>query len=357
MSGPSSRDPRANPPATSSRGHSEVGSGAGVVYVGETTRGPAGPHVDGKGLPVLPAASRPDQARIDLHCHSVFSDGTLSPEVLVEQAARAGLSALAITDHDTVEGLARAREAASRVGLRLIPGIEISADCDGIGVHILGYFVDPDNAVLLTALHRAAQARCRRVEGMVGRLRDLGLSLSVEDVTREGAEGTWGRPHVARALVRRELVGSFDEAFRRYLGNNGPAWMPRDEVSAGDAIALIHLAGGVAILAHPFSYRLGDESRGRRIGPLLDALIDARLDGIEVAYSSCSTQDTKLLIKEANCRNLAVSGGSDYHGASTPGVRLGVGRGNLRVPLDWLAMLEIRRGGAGPRPTRAAARA
>lgn len=285
----------------------------------------------------------PSAAHIDLHCHSVYSDGTFTPETLVEQAARAGLGAFAITDHDTIQGLDRAAAAASRLGVDLISGVEISADCEGTAVHILGYLFDPTHAPLASALKGVAEVRKTRVKRMVERLRALGVSITVEDVLAERAEGTWGRPHVARALLRRRQVKTFDEAFRRFLGNDRPAYVPRTEVSAGEAIELIHRAGGVAVLAHPLAYRCGDQGRRQSLTSLLDSLVSARMDGMEVAYSNCSAHDSNLLMSEARVRGLAFSGGSDYHGTATPQVSLGSGRGNLRVPAAWLQELEARR--------------
>lgn len=280
---------------------------------------------------------------IDLHCHSVFSDGTLTPETLVEQAARQGLKAFALTDHDTVGGWERAMTVAERLSVPMVPGIEISATCGDIGVHILGYLFDPEDNALRDALTDMRANRVRRIERMTARLREAGLELSAEDVFQEGASGTWGRPHLARTMVRLKLVRSFDEAFRKYLGNDGPAYVARDEMTAAEAIEIIHSAGGVAVLAHPLSYRHPRLSRTIVAQQLLDSLKKVGLDGMEVAYSNCSSSDSGWLMSQARRRGLAFSGGSDYHGTATPRVSIGIGRGNLKVPTLWLRELLERR--------------
>lgn len=290
------------------------------------------------------------RAAIDLHSHSVFSDGTVSPEVLVSQAADAGLVAYALTDHDSVEGIPRAMEAAHKCGLNLIPGIEISADHGGEGVHILGYFVDWENRNLGDSLHRMQTSRRERIPRIVERLRSLGLDISSEDVFREHAEGSWGRPHVARALLRKGLVDSLEEAFRRYLRNAGPAFVVKEEPTAREAITLIHQAGGVAVLAHPLAYRMTRIQGELGLSHLLDGLIHDGLDGMEVTYANTSQDEIVFLMRHAQRRNLAFSGGSDYHGKTTPDVRLGTGRGGMYVPDSWLNELHNRRRGEGSRP-------
>lgn len=188
--------------------------------------------------------------RADLHTHTTASDGTLSPAELVREAAAVGLQILAVTDHDTTDGIQQAQEEARRCGLELVPGVELSTDTAGAEVHILGYFVDWRDPEFTALLRRMREDRVERAREMVRRLNRLGLPLTFDDVARQ-ADGAVGRPHVARALVAAGYVSSFEEAFTRYLARGRPAYVERRRFTPEEAVEVVLRAGGVPVLAHP----------------------------------------------------------------------------------------------------------
>src|SRR5437660_7978800 len=187
----------------------------------------------------------------DLHLHTHFSDGTYSPEELVSHGQRHGFAALAVTDHDTIEGCARAALACDQAGMEFISGTELTAEQDGNELHILGYLMDTHDPKLLTEIARFQEVRRNRIREMVERLNQVQVPLEADAVFALANCRSPGRPHVARALVQAGLCGSLDEAFERFLKKNRPAWVPKFKLSAADAINLIHRAGGVAVMAHP----------------------------------------------------------------------------------------------------------
>ncbi|HLG44417.1 MAG TPA: PHP domain-containing protein, partial [Nitrospirales bacterium] len=189
--------------------------------------------------------------RVDLHMHTTASDGLLGPAALVQAVQAARLQVFSVTDHDTVDAVAEAETHARALGIRLIPGIELSAVWQKVEFHILGYFVDPTDARLLAFLRERREARRTRLQTMLGRLRVLGMAVNTEEVMALARDGNVGRPHLARVLVRRGFVASTDEAFDRYLGEGRPAYVPRLDVTVADAIRVMHEAGGLASLAHP----------------------------------------------------------------------------------------------------------
>lgn len=245
--------------------------------------------------------------RIDLHTHTTASDGLLSPAALVQAVQSAHLEVFSITDHDTLDALAEAEGHARDFGLRLIPGIELSAMWrKTVELHILGYFLDPADANLLAFLRDTREARRTRLRAMLGRLRLLGMVVEAEEVLACARDGNVGRPHLARVLVQRGLVGSTDEAFARYLGEGKPAYVPRPDVTIAEAIHVIHEAGGLASLAHP-----GLHNRDEAIPDL----IAAGLDAIEVYHATHTPGQAAHYRRLAQRRGLLVTGGSDFHGA------------------------------------------
>lgn len=244
--------------------------------------------------------------RIDLHLHSTASDGGLAPAELVRAAARAGLDVIALADHDTTVGVGEA-VASAPDGVYVVPALEVSSSHAGADLHILGYFVDPQNAALLEYTRSAAVRREERIRAMLDRLGALGLHLDMGDVLAEAPEGTemLGRPHVARALVRRGYVKSLTEAFDRYLGDGRPAFEPMDLIAPAHAIELIHRAGGLAVWAHPPVD--GAEPEARR-------LAEIGLDGIECFRPRIAPDETRRLLELARSLDLIASGGSDWHG-------------------------------------------
>jgi hypothetical protein len=243
----------------------------------------------------------------DLHLHTQFSDGTFTPEELAGHGARLGFAAMALTDHDSVEGSARMAAACAAAGIEFIVGAELTAEHDGTEVHILGYFLDPQNQTLLSEIAKFQAVRQNRIREMVARINALGVPLEVESVFALASCKSPGRPHVARALVKAGLISSLDEAFERFLKKNRPAWVPKAKISALDAMELIHQAGGLAVMAHPGLNRTDD---------VIPALVGAGLDGIECFHTKHSTVMSERYLEIAETFHLLVTGGSDCHGFS-----------------------------------------
>lgn len=247
------------------------------------------------------------RAFADLHLHSCFSDGTFTPEEVAENGARCGFSALALTDHDTVEGCPRMRAACERLGIQFLPGVELTSEIGDHEVHILGYEMDLGQARFLESMGRFQDVRQKRIVEMIARLNALGIPLREESVYSVAQCRSPGRPHVARALVQQGLCGSLDEAFERFLKKHRPAWVPKFKMSTGDAIRLVHNAGGVAVMAHPGLTR-ADE--------VIPTLVAEGLDGIECLHSKHSGPMSERYMALAAQYGLAASGGSDCHGRS-----------------------------------------
>jgi len=264
--------------------------------------------------------------RIDLHTHSTASDGTLTPTELMRAAKKAGLSAIALTDHDTFEGLPEARAEAARQDIELVPGCELSLDYNGLPTHLLALFVDERPGHVVGELTRVRRARANRNDLMLEKLRTVGVHLKREDVERY-ATGVVGRPHMAQAMLAAGVVKSFDEAFNRFLGTGGLAYVPKVKLTPREAIGAIHADGGLAVLAHP--YLLSQQKRV--IETLLTDLAGLGLDGVEVYYTEHSDKYTEIVAGLAAGLGLLASGGSDFHGAVKPDVAIGRGRGGLFV--------------------------
>ena len=245
--------------------------------------------------------------RIDLHTHSAASDGLLRPAELVQAVRNARLDVFSVTDHDTIDALAEVEIRARGLGLRLIPGIELSAFWrKRVELHILGYFVDPDNARLNSFLKDRRGARRTRLQAMLGRLRALGIAIEAEEVLAQANEGNVGRPHLARVLVEHGIVLSSDEAFDRYLGEGKPAYVPHPDVSVADAIRVIHEAVGVASLAHPGLHNQDNA---------IPEMMAEGLDALEVYHAKHTPGQVTRYRRLAERRGLLVTGGSDFHGA------------------------------------------
>ena len=244
---------------------------------------------------------------IDLHLHTTASDGALPPADLVARAAAAGLTTIAVTDHDTVGGLHDAAAAATAAGVRLIPGIEITAVEDDRDTHVLGYFVDPETPALASFLVRQRADRIRRVQEMAERLAALGAPIDPEPLIARGLEEgrSVGRPHVAAALLALGHVRSWDEAFERFLEKGKPAFVPRCGAPAAEVVRIIHTAGGVASLAHPGL---------TRVDALIPLLASAGLDAIEAAHADHDPDTEARYRALALSLRLAVTAGSDFHG-------------------------------------------
>lgn len=277
-------------------------------------------------------------ARIDMHTHSTASDGTYTPTELMRAAKEAGLSAIALTDHDTFEGLPEARGEAARQGIELVPGCELSLDFAGLPTHMLALFVDERPGALVSELTRIREARARRNAVMLAKLREVGVHLEHDDVAARAA-GVVGRPHIAQAMLAQGAVRSFEEAFQRFLGKDGLAYVPKEKLTPAEAIRAVHADGGLAVLAHPYLLT----QQAHRLEALLTELKGQGLDGVEVYYTEHSDQYTALVARLAEKLSLLASGGSDFHGAVKPGVRLGRGRGGLFVNGQLLEAMKAAR--------------
>lgn len=276
--------------------------------------------------PVRPGG--PEGAFVDLHAHSTASDGSSAPAGLVAAAHAAGLSAIALTDHDTMAGLDEAADAAARLGIRVVPGVELSAIDGEREVHVLGLHLDRAGA-LEDALSTFRDTRVSRAKEIVARLNALGVPVSFDAVAAHAAGGAIGRPHLARALIEEGWARDSRDAFDRYLGAGRPAYVPKHRLPMADAIALIHGAGGLAVLAHP-----GGEGRRETI----ERFVRLGLDGLEVRHPGHGNEDTTRLGALAEFFGLVSSGGSDWHGA-TEGPRV---LGAMRVPAAWLEAQDAR---------------
>lgn len=276
---------------------------------------------------------------IDLHLHSLCSDGSASPSEIVSLAKRNGAHAIALTDHDNIAGLLEARESASRAGLEFINGVEISADYQPGTMHILGYYFDPESNVLASTLQELRNAREDRNPQIAEKLRHLGLDVTMEEVAALAGSEVVGRPHFARLMLNKGYVPSIKEAFDRYLAKGAPAYVEKRRLSPRDSIELIHAAGGAAVLAHPYQLKL---ESWHELEDKVKELADYGLDGIEAIYSRHSVDERERYALLARRFGLLVTGGSDYHGTYKPDLDVVSGLGDLRVPYELLAPLKER---------------
>ena len=274
---------------------------------------------------------------VDLHTHSTYSDGSLSPEELVNEACETGLVAIALTDHDTMDGTDELFAAGKRAGIEVMSGVEISANHEDKPIHILGYGMDINNQDLVSMLDHLQEIRKTRNEKIIIKLASLSIKIDRVELAAT-ATGLIGRPHIARLLVKKGVVSSFDQAFRKYLGIKGSAYVETGRHSAAEAIRIITRAGGLAILAHPKTF--GNSIS--KITKTVKDLKDVGLDGIEAYYPGHSSKILKKLIDIAEKFDLAVTGGSDFHGPVKPGVNLGGAPVMPPVPYSCLTKLKER---------------
>lgn len=278
---------------------------------------------------------------IDLHVHSTASDGSLTPAEVVDHAVELSLSAFALTDHDTLAGIAQAKEQAALhrnrgVSIEVCSGVEISAAYKSRDIHILGLLVDEENELLRRTLKQAVEERENRNQKICRRFAALGISICMEELHDENPEAVITRAHFAKALIKKGIVAGNAEAFDRYLGLNAPCYVPREYISPEQAISLIKRAGGVPVLAHPLLYELAHEE----LLSLIERLKAAGLAGLEVIYSANRGQDEAILRSIASRYSLLMTGGSDFHGTAKPSIELGIGKGNLKIPYSVLTGLQ-----------------
>lgn len=247
---------------------------------------------------------------VDLHTHSVYSDGTETPATLVAMAKANNLSGFSLTDHDTTDGIQEAKQAGLQEGIHVISGLEISAIHRGTSLHILGYGIQPDNPELCSWLVTLQNGRIKRNRKILEKLASLGIDINRKELQELSSCGQTGRPHIARLLIQKGIVKTMNQAFSLYLGANKPAWQSRFAYTAAESIAIIHKAGGIAVLAHP-----GQLDRSMKIQPgLIRELADRKLDGLEIHYPSHSRKMQKRFFALARQHDLIATGGSDFHG-------------------------------------------
>jgi 3',5'-nucleoside bisphosphate phosphatase len=271
-------------------------------------------------------------SKVDLHIHTIASDGKFSAEEIVSRAHEIGLNYIAITDHDSIEGVAPAQEAATHLsGITVIGGVEINTDTPSGELHILGYLCDCENQELKDTLERLRSSRIERAKKMVNKLRSMGLKIDYGRVEELAGVGSVGRPHVAQALLEKGYIYTFKEAFSKYIGYGGPAYVERDKITPAGAVGLILKSHGVPVLAHPFT--------GENPESIVSMLKPAGLMGIEVYYGSYTAEQVQTLLALATQYNLVPTGGSDFHGLD------GIAEpqlGTVEVPLESaLQLLEL----------------
>jgi len=273
---------------------------------------------------------------VDLQVHTSFSDGLFSPTDLVKLAAEAKLKAVAITDHDTIDGIPEALAQGTRSRMEVLPGVELGAACPTGTMHFLGYLIDIASPTLESKLRLIRETREERNPKIVAKLHDLGVHIEYEEVLDEAVGATIGRPHIARVLVKKGYAHNVGEAFDRYLGRQAPAYVPRPRFSSAQVIELIRDAGGVPVLAHPTTLGVG---LGSNLDTLIARLVGEGLLGIEAMYSGYDARTTNMLVRLAERHNILLSGGSDFHGDPDSGIQIGTGRGDLRVPYRYAESL------------------
>jgi len=272
---------------------------------------------------------------IDLHSHTNESDGTCSPAQLIDEAVRAGVTVLGITDHDTFKGYDQAAPLAAQAGVEAVCGIELSTKLNGYSAHLLGYFLNGNNSAPMSefrewVLNQQSARRDRNIR-LVARLRELGFDITLEEAEARG-RGMTGRPHFAAIMVEKGYVSDFRQAFDDYLDESAKGYVYRQEPQFIEGVRRIRAAGGIASMAHPIRVK-GD------VPSLLPELVEAGMNAIEVFHSDHVAADTELYLSLARRHGLLVTGGSDFHGAVKPGVSLGTGAGNLRIPEDLFDQL------------------
>ena len=276
--------------------------------------------------------------KIDLHVHSTTSDGILTPSEVVRLALERGLNVIALTDHDTLGGVAEAQQAATGTELKVIPGVEINSEGEWGALHFLGYYVDPENGPLREKLQAMLDARLSRARKMIRRLGELGMPLDWDEVRTLAGGKSIGRPHVARALVNRGYVETTQEAFESFIARDGPAYIPRPRLGPPEVIQAIVGAGGVPVLAHP-------AHSGPAAVERVPEFVSYGLRGVEVYYPDHSPQDVEKLLGLCREHDLIATGGSDFHG---PGIEEGAPLGSVYVPPGCVERLREGRGYRAP---------
>lgn len=275
---------------------------------------------------------------IDLHTHTSASDGTYSPAELITLAKEQGIEAIAVTDHDTIEGLPEAMETGERLGIEVVAGMELSVEHAPGTMHILGLLINPEDKGLNDTLAKLQESRSSRNPKIIEKLNELGMPITMEEVERISGGGQIGRPHIATALVKNSHVNNIQEAFDKYLKKGAIAYFERRRLSRKEAADMIHGAGGLLILAHPGTLGVN----GSNFDNLMSEVKDSGFDGIEVFYNNHSQVEEDRLMKIADKLEFIISGGTDFHGENKPSIKLGVGYGNMAIPYEVLQEMKQR---------------
>lgn len=275
-------------------------------------------------------------SRLDLHLHTTHSDGSFTPTEVIDLAHKAGVTALAITDHDITTGILEATVAGQGHGIDVIPGVEISSIIGTAELHILGYFLDYQDARLNERLARLRDSRHHRNPKIIERLQAAGIAITYQEVRALAGTDSVGRPHIARVLMEKGVVASAKEAFDLWLADGRPAYVPRELPTPSDAMQWIREAKGLPVLAHPTWVKTTDGT----LTDLVRRLKADGLDGVEVHYSTHTPRQTREYLALAKQLDLLVTGGSDFHGLTKPGIDVGIGKGTLHVPGSLLDKLK-----------------
>lgn len=276
-----------------------------------------------------------DMKFIDLHTHSLCSDGSMTPKEVVRTAKEAGLTAIALSDHDTTAGIREAVSEGEELGVEVIPAIELSAESK-TETHILGYFIDPENEEMKKAMEYVKEVRNERQRKVAENLNKLGFDVTIEEVKAIAGSDVLCRAHFARIMVDKGYVSSVKEAFDKYLGSDGPAYCNRQALTDSEAIRLIKNAGGIAFLAHPHKTKL----KGDELKEFLVRLKGEGLDGLEGYYTEYTPEMEAEFRGLADELGLLISGGTDFHANNKPHIKIGVGYGNLRIPYGILLKMK-----------------
>ena len=272
---------------------------------------------------------------VDFHIHTIFSDGTFTPEEIAETAFKNGVKAIAITDHDSVDGIERGRKAAEKEGIEFISGIEFSTEFLGKEIHILGYYLDEKDSELLNLLEELRKERETRTEKIIEKLNELKIGITIEDIKKEVTSDLISRNHIASALLKKGFVRTRGEAFYRYLGSSGAAYIPKTTFSPERAVSAIKKNGGIAVLAHPKLIPLGQG----KFNEMLELLCSHGLDGIEAYYPGHEIKDINIFKRMASERGMIVTGGSDFHGLNRDDISIG----SAKVPMEVFEDLKNRK--------------
>ena len=276
---------------------------------------------------------------VDLHAHTTESDGSFTPEELILEAKRVGLSEIAITDHDSISGIKKAAPIAAECDIELIPGVELSTDYNGKEVHVVGLFIDIENKYFLRKIKEFKENRDNRNAIMVENLQKEGFSITMEDLMAENPDCVITRANIARFLYEHGMIPTIQTAFEKYIGDNCKCYVNRFKITPMDGVRLIKEAGGTAILAHPLLYHMSDAT----LQKMVDEMKEAGLDGIEAIYCTYTPSEERQMKKFAQENHLLISGGSDFHGTTKPNLNLGTGYGKLYIPYEVLENIKAAR--------------